>query len=103
MRTFRSLLKSKLKELGYPVEISRLCPNGRIKYLSRRVIDKKGIRIERDSYPEYTDRHSGRYYEDITITTNGYIELSEIEKIVEKLKKGYGNRLLSVHLYEDRY
>ena len=100
MKTFRKLLKSKLIELGYPVEISKFYANGIVRNLGRDIISKEGIQIKRKSYPEYTDKHSGRYYEDIFINTNGYIDKIEIEKIVEELKKDYGNKLLSVYIYD---
>lgn len=98
MKTFRSLLKSKLIELGYPIEISKFCANGRVRNLGRDIISKKGIKIKRESYPEYIDGHSGRYYEDIYINTNGYIDTNELEKIVEELKKEYSCKLLSVYI-----
>ena len=99
MKTFRGLLKSKLIELGYPVEVSRFCANGIVRNLGRDIISKEGIQIKRHSYPEYTDKHSGRYYEDIFIQTNGYIDKTDIEKIVEELKENYGNKLLSIYIY----
>ena len=100
MRTFRKLLKSKLIELGYPVEISKFYANGRIRCLGRDIASKEGIQIKRHSYPEYRDGRSGKYCEDIFIKTNGYIKKIEMEKIVEEVKKAYDHKLLSVYIYD---
>jgi hypothetical protein len=99
MKTFRGLLKSKLIELGYPVEISKFYANGRgIRGAGRDIISKEGIKIIRTTYDK---KDSWRKYENIEIVLNGYIKELELQEIIKELKMNYYNKdLLSVYIWE---
>lgn len=85
--THRGYIKAKLIELGYPVEISKTYANGRgIRNLSKSIVRKEGIRIERQYYGFH---HYSDVDEIIWIYTNNYIDKNKMKKIIDELIEKY--------------
>lgn len=100
MKSFKRLLKAKLIELGYKVEIRNTESRKGYKGLTLYTRKQEGIAIERELFNKYRFSTLEKI-ELISIYTkdrlNGtqYITKKEMEKIVEEVKKEYKAKLFN--------
>lgn len=84
--TFRNFLKKKLKEKGYPIEVSSYAANGRgIRGAGQTYVTTDGIRLEKLPV-------NRKYANEVIILiyTQGFITVEEMNEILAECKKEYG-------------
>ena len=89
--TIRGLVKKALVEQGYPIEISSWSKRHvHVRNLYTKNVKHEGIQLERECFNKYiASAHKDDKVEILTIHTNGYISVEDMNKIVEECKKDY--------------
>ena len=89
--TIRSLVKKSLVEKGYPVEISEWHKrNTHVNNLYTKSVKQEGIELVRELTDKYQAcMHKSDKIETLFIHTNNYIDVAEMQKIVDECKKDY--------------